>query len=471
MDRSILGHGLPTWRVQSVRTRITQILAGNTLKARATRGSFFTIINFGGQNVIRLASNLILTRLLFPEAFGLMALVQVCMTGMKLFSDVGVREAAVQSKDGDSSEFLNTAWVINIVRGFILWFATLLLAAPMAEFYDAPLLAELLPVVGLTMVFGGFASPRILFADRNLILGRLTALILGSQVVGVLVMVILAWWLESVWALAIGWVFQALLTSVLSHIVLPGERSRFAFNPAIGLRIFGFGKYIFLSTVAAFVIAQADRAVLGKFVSLDNLAIYNIGLMLAMVPMNLSKALASRVLFPVYARRPPSESAEARRKINMARRVLTGGVLFGSAVLAFIGIGLVEFLYDERYEAAGPFVALISLAMIPTIIISSYVRLALAAGHSGRFAILTIALALVQLSALILGIQNYGMGGLAVAPGVAALAFYPLLIASIRRYQGWDPLHDAGYFLVGIGIVGCVLWLNGDAIWPLFKPL
>jgi hypothetical protein len=61
------------------------------MPARASpRGSMLTVISFGGQNALRLGSNLILTRLLFPEAFGLMALVQVFMTGLQMFSDLGI---------------------------------------------------------------------------------------------------------------------------------------------------------------------------------------------------------------------------------------------------------------------------------------------------------------------------------------------------------------------------------------------
>ena len=54
---------------------------GDGFQARSLRGGAFTVFQFGAQNAIRLASNLILTRILFPEAFGLMALITVLMTG------------------------------------------------------------------------------------------------------------------------------------------------------------------------------------------------------------------------------------------------------------------------------------------------------------------------------------------------------------------------------------------------------
>ena len=84
------------------------------------RGSFLTVLNFGGHNILRLGSNLILTRILFPEAFGLMALVQVVLAGTEMFSDFGIRGSIVQSSRGDDPVFLNTAWTVQIGRGVLL---------------------------------------------------------------------------------------------------------------------------------------------------------------------------------------------------------------------------------------------------------------------------------------------------------------------------------------------------------------
>ena len=78
--------------------RILELFQGSNLRARALRSSAVTVGGFGASQVIRLASNLILTRILFPEAFGMMALVMVFLQGLAMFSDVGVGPAIMQSK-------------------------------------------------------------------------------------------------------------------------------------------------------------------------------------------------------------------------------------------------------------------------------------------------------------------------------------------------------------------------------------
>src|SRR4051812_36532958 len=78
-----------------------------SLKMRALRGSLWTILGYGGSQVLRLAGNVILTRLLFPEAFGQMVLVNVFLQGLHMFSDVGIGPSLIQSKRGDDPDFLN----------------------------------------------------------------------------------------------------------------------------------------------------------------------------------------------------------------------------------------------------------------------------------------------------------------------------------------------------------------------------
>ena len=87
----------------------------------AVRGSFWSIVGFGGSQFIRLASNLLITRLLAPEIFGVMALVQVALQGLKMMSDVGISTAVMVGQRGDDPEYLNSAWTIQVIRGVLIW--------------------------------------------------------------------------------------------------------------------------------------------------------------------------------------------------------------------------------------------------------------------------------------------------------------------------------------------------------------
>ena len=86
-------------------------------KSKLLNGSLWTFFGYGSSQIIRLGSNLVLARLLFPEAFGIMSLVTVVMQGLTMISDLGVGPSIIHSKRGDDPNFLNTAWTIQVIRG------------------------------------------------------------------------------------------------------------------------------------------------------------------------------------------------------------------------------------------------------------------------------------------------------------------------------------------------------------------
>jgi hypothetical protein len=175
-----------------------------------------TIFGFGATQALRLASNLILTRLLVPEVFGFMSLCYGLLEGLAMFSAVGEGPAIVRDKRGDDPKFLNTAWTVQSIRGVYLCLASCVFALPMAHFYGQQQLVALIPVVGLTCVLEGFYSTAIHTARRHLALGRLTLIDLISQVASIVATVVLAYLYRSVWALPLGGLVCVLML-VLPH--------------------------------------------------------------------------------------------------------------------------------------------------------------------------------------------------------------------------------------------------------------
>lgn len=446
--------------------RLNGYLSGDGYQARAIRGTLLTFLNFGGQNFLRLASNLILTRLLFPEAFGLMALVGVVLTGVTMFSDLGLHHSIIQDKRGEDRDFLDTAWTFQIIRGVVLAIAVMLLARPLAAFYEEPLLAEILMVSALLPLIKSLHSTNFALANRKLHLGRITVLMLGSKTVSIVAMIVLAWWLQSVWALVIGPLIGAAALVVLTHTAMPGDRNRIRFEADAARRLISFGKYIFLSTVATFFVQQGDKAILGKFVDLDELGFFRIAFFFASVPIALAQAMQARVIYPLYARRPPGESAEYKRKIDKARFALTGGLVAAAAFLGFTGDWLVRLLYDVRYYDAGPILVLIAVFTLPNLIMISYFRLPLASGRSGRYAIFTVTQAVLQTLMLLVTVPTYGVAAAAMVPGITMALTYPLLVWIIWPFKGWDPVHDIVFWSITILLSALIFWLK----WPVLAP-
>ena len=155
------------------------------------------------------------------------------------------------------------------------------------------------------------------------------------------------------------------------------------------------------------------------------------------------------------------------RRVDRVRRRVTAGLLAALAALALAGDPLVHLLYDARYAAAGPAMTLIALALMPDIVILSYDRLIVAAGHTGRYAALVVARGAVHVACLGAGTAAFGLAGAILAPAVALLLTYPLIVRVIRPYGGWDVVHDARFALLGLGLAAGILWLR----WPVLALL
>jgi len=201
------------------------------------------------------------------------------------------------------------------------------LAGPAAEFYEQEILRQLLPAVGLTAFLQGFLSTKVVTAQRHLMLGRATVLELGSQAVGIVVTIGLAMIWPSVWVIVVGGIIGMCSKVALSHFYFPGPANRFQFERSAFGELFNFGKFIFLSSICGFLINNGDRAILGKFVSLTELALYNIAFFFASVPLLLTMRLVNQVMMPLYRERPTEASAENRRDIAKARAMITGTMM------------------------------------------------------------------------------------------------------------------------------------------------
>lgn len=440
---------------------------GSHLGARLIRSTGWVAIGYAASQAIRLFSNLILTRILFPEAFGLMALITVFLVGLNMLSDIGVSPSIQQSNRGDDPEFINTAWTLQVIRGVALWIASCVISVWAAWFYSEPQLQTMLPVAGLALLIAGFDPTRILTASRHLTLGRVTVLTLVCQVLSLIVMLILAYVTRSVWALVLGGVFAAITRLVIMTFWLPGPHNRFLWSPEAAREIITFGKWIFLSTLCGFLLAQGDKAILGKYLTLEALGIYNVGYFLASFPQLMAATIMSQVMIPLHRERPPGQSAENFASIRKIRFALTFLVLGMQFVLAFSGIWLVELLYDDNFVAAGGIVVIIACMNFPYLIGMTYEYAALSRGDSRAFFALLLFKAVTQTGLFILGMELHGLIGALCGLWLAQVLAHPVVIWLAHRHKAWDPLHDVIYAVFGFAAAAFILtyhWVDLESL-------
>lgn len=432
------------------------------LRDRAFIAGSWTLLGYGSDLVFKLASNLILTRLLFPEAFGAVAAASALITGLTLISDFGVAQVIIQSPRGDRADFLRSAWVFLIWRSLALWVILLILCAllsvaasgnllPAGSIYTDPSFAFVTAGLGFCMVLGAAESTCTFLSIRRLNYGPTTLMQLASKIFALPVMVIWAWIAPSVWALVGGGVAGAILRLVLSHTIVPGPWMSLKWNRDHVREIVRIGKWFTVSSFGTFLSRQSDVILLGFLVPSSILGVYSIAKLLVSVGEGLLDRLNNTLALPVLSevlRKNPinfrSRYYYFRLPIEIAAGLLGGG-LFAS------GQFLISFLYDTRYAEAGMMLPVLALAtaIYPYLIIGNAFA---AIAETRIFAAISIVEALSVMICVSVGFVAFGLIGAVWGAALRRVipALMTTLLASRRNWiTPWRELGVVPAFFVG----------------------
>ena len=421
-----------------------------SLMQRVLRGSMWTVGGHVISQVMRLGSNLIISRLLFPEAFGLMALVYTFITGLAMLSDLGVFPNIVQSKRGDDPTFLNTAWTLNAIRGTALWLGGGCIAYPVSLFYNEPLLMWLLPVVGFTSCIDGFASTKWPTSNRNLDLKRLTTVDLGTQIAGILVMLVGAGLAKAlnappnvaIWALAFGSVVSSLTRMILTHVYLKGQNNRFQWDQESLVELSRFGRWVFLSTLLTFFAMNSTNLLIPRLLGVGFLGVFSFAQNLSRLSTDFVGLLGTRVLFPSYSelvRDRPERLYPALKRTRIVLHTLTVAVCL---IFVVFGKLLISIMYDPRYADAGWILQILALGTMASTPGSTYSNVLLAQGKTFIMMVLMGVQTVIQFAAMLLGYHLGGEYGVIIGIAAAGGLLYPFQAIVYARLRLLQPEVD-----------------------------
>lgn len=406
------------------------------LKNRAVKGTVWVTGGYVVGQGMRLASNLVLTRLLSPELFGLMALVHSVLAGLQMFSDVGIRPSLIQSKNATKPEFLNTAWTVQAVRGTGIALVACLGAPFLARYYGEPELTWLIVVSALGSLTTGFFSTSMVTDNRDLNMRRLTVLQLASQVAATATSLTWAFLAPSVWALVAGAMVSLIVNLIGGHTYLTRRSHRFQWDKDSLHELTTFGRWIFLSTVCGFFVNHADRLIVGKLFTMSELGVYSIAMMLLGVARQLFNQLKQTILLPVYSQVRREEPERFQAMVRRSRITLLRLVAPALILAIVFGDLPIELMFDPRYEAAGPLFQLLCAGFLVEICQESGPVL-LSHGDSFRMALINSIRAALQLIGMLVGGIYFGQIGLVVGILLSRLIMYPLVIWENRSYGVW----------------------------------
>jgi O-antigen/teichoic acid export membrane protein len=382
-----------------------------------------------------------------------MAIFQAVNYGVHQFTDVGIVPSIVQKERGNEPAFLNTAWTVQIVRGFLLCVVLCALALPMAKLYGEPLLAFFLPVAGLIAIISGFTSTKLYTAQRNMEAARITQMEIGASTIGLLCTIFLAWLLKSVWALVWGGVITSILQLAASHIVLHGIRNQFAWDRDALSHLRGFGRWIMLGSALSFLSIEGARLIIGAVLDMRQLALFTLASTMSLVFWQAMQQLVGRVFFPAYSevfRTNPKNLASVLFKARLITIVPSWSV---AVFFVFFGAQFMAVLYDARYHGSGIMLELLAAGSLVGCVWGSYGGVLLAKGRVGTLAALTAIQVLCQIGGIYVGYRYWGGGGVVMGTAAANWVMYPVNAFVMARNGLWQPKLDFVFMVASVVIV------------------
>lgn len=448
--------------LQSLKAKLPAGLTRDSLKARVFRGGVWLGAGSLTEQVFRFTRNMILTRLLAPEAFGIMAIIQSTTAIIQCLTEVGVKEGLIQNPNGDKEEYIDAAWWLAMLRSLSI-FVILFAAAPfIAKFYGNAELSSLLRVAVASMIFEGAISTKAYVALKQMKFKRWAIVNHGGAICGVLTALGLSYFIRDVWALVLGLCMESVGRCVLSYIVCPYLPPLRWHGHAMS-DLLHFSRGVFGMPLLNLIFMRADVFVLGKLYSPTDLGLYAMAIYLVQTPAGFIVNLLAQTLMPTF-----SHVQQDRERVNRILLQVTSAIfVLGMPALVFLvfsGHSLLTLVYGQRYGAgsmamivaAG--IALLNVAnnQITTVFYSTGVPQL----HRRCVAVMAVLMVLLVYPFA----RYFGMVGGQLAALVCIVVGYLFQIERIRHVTGLK-LSDYRKSVA----VGSLLSLSGVAVYLLFR--
>jgi len=357
--------------------RIKRVFTSDDLKGRFAKGG---VILTGGaiiENGARLIRNIILTRILVPKYFGLMATIIAVIATFQAFTEVGVRQAIIHNKKGATNEFLNVSWWFSFVRGTFLFIIAILTAPFVCKFYNSPELLIPLRVTYLVLFFNGIVSPRIHVLEKELQYFQWAIILQGSAFLGVLISIITGIYIRNIWPLVLGFTVEYVLICLISYCFVP-FKIRFLIDKSSLKELVKFARGMFGLPILTAIFQRIDIFAIGKMLTMSQLGLYSVAQNLAFSPNVVFMKIVRPLLLPLFSQIRDDKKALRKHILNIINIVskftiplIVFSIIFSKQILTII--------YGAQYgTVAIPFAIImvfVAIRLYSTILMQLYFAL------------------------------------------------------------------------------------------------
>jgi O-antigen/teichoic acid export membrane protein len=414
----------------SLGDRVLDTAPAQGLRRATISGGLVTGLAQAAQFVLQLGTIAILSRMLGPDAFGVVAMVATVGGLMRTFTDAGLSTATVQRAEITHGQLSNLFWV-NALIGLALAAALVGAAPAIAWFYREPRLVGVAIAIAPMFLINGLSVQHLALLRRQMRYTALATIPIVSTLAGTVAAIAMARFGADYWSLVGMQLMTALLGCVLAWVVCDW-RPRL---PARGMGtgpLVGFGMKLAVGNSIWTLAKSVDGVLVGRVWGVDALGLYSRGGTLMLRPLDQIMAPLDGLLVPALSR-VQGEPERFRRIAFELYDVIAMMSMIVSGILLALSYPLTLLVLGPNWGGAAPiFAAFTFVALyVPTSNVASFLMTSQGRGSDVvRFSAVTSTLTVAM---LIVGVQ-FGAVGVAVGYVLAGmLVQLPLAYYTVGR--------------------------------------
>jgi O-antigen/teichoic acid export membrane protein len=414
---------------------------------------FATGFSFSAQAVIKLVSSMILTRILRPEAYGIITIIMSIVFVVELLADINVTLFIIRDASAEQPRYLNTAWTMRLGRAVINSAILFICATFFANtIYHAPALITPLRVFSVSFIIGGLESMAFPLALRR----KQARIIMYSELIATFLStafsIVYCHFSRDYWGILYGILLNRLLITVFSYRFYPEFRPKIHFDRAAAREILKFTKFTMPSSLLTIAMTQFDKVVFLRLFDLKLLGLYGVAGNIALPIDSLISKISNLVLYPRCAHNFRTDRDTFSLKYYTENVRLFFSILIVPAAIGGGAHLLIAVLYDPRYAQAGDVLQAFMLRAMLLSLATPSEDLLIAAGESHVMLVGNLFRATGMFAMSLTGYYFFGFLGFTY--GVALSALTPLIY--YWRLQRKRGMMIAKYELLKISFASCV---------------
>ena len=398
------------------------------LARKIAAGAIWLVASKLATRFLDLVAMLIVARLLLPAEFGLFALAVSVLLVLNAVTDLSLSNAIIQMKDPPDSVY-DTAFTLNVLRGFAVAAALAAIAIPFASLYGDARLQAIILALATVPVLKSLVSPRMAHLQRQLSFKPQFYLEAAGKIAAFVASILVAYLTRSYWALVAGMIATPAISSMISYQFAP-------YRPRFGLHewkpIFGFSGWLTLSNAVNTLNWQADRFFIGAKLGTATLGQYTVGSELASLPTNAPILPIMQALYAGFAKLA-HDTVRLREAYMTSQCVIIAIALPISVTVSVFAYPILDLAIGPAWSQSAYVVQILAPVFALQMLTAPAQSIAMATGRTRSIFMRDTVALLVRLPLIVLGLWFAGLSGVIWARVASGLFIIILNLALMKR--------------------------------------